>query len=91
MILNKYYTIIDRWVYTKNLNRYVDNIFAMKVPKYFKKNIMNYCNYISKIQIENIIKTILCRNFNKQQIDNLLRSQIVHTIYWAIKYNLENQ
>ena len=84
--LNKLFNIVEKWSYTKKRNKYVDNIFAMKVPPYFKKNIMNYCNYISKIQIENIIKTILCRNFNKQQIDNLLRSQIAHTIYWAIKY-----
>jgi 23S rRNA U2552 (ribose-2'-O)-methylase RlmE/FtsJ len=84
--LNKLFQIIKAWDITKKNSKYVDNIFAMKVPPYFKKNIMNYCNYISKIQIENIIKTILCRNFNKQQIDSLLRSQITHTIYWAIKY-----
>ena len=46
----------------------------------------NYCNYISRVQIEHIIKTIVSRNYNKQQIDCLLRSQIVHAIYWAIKY-----
>ena len=84
--LDKLFQIIKVWDITKKNGKYVDNVFAMKVPPYFKKNIMNYCNYISKIQIENIIKTILCRNFNKQQIDSLLRSQITHTIYWAIKY-----
>jgi len=84
--LNILYGIIEKWGKTKKMDKHVDNIFAMKVPPYFKKNIMNYCNYISRIQITNIIKTILSRNFNKQQIDCLLRSQIVHAIYWAIKY-----
>ena len=31
-------------------NKYVDNLFAVKVPPYFKKNIMNYCNYISRFK-----------------------------------------
>ena len=84
--LNVLYRVVEKWSKTKEINKYVDNIFAMKVPPYFKKNIMNYCKYVSRIQITNIIKTILSRNFNKQQIDSLLRSQIVHAIYWAIKY-----
>ena len=86
LFLNKLFQIVNKWTMTKKRNYYVDNLFAIKVPRYFKKNIQNYCNYISKFQIENILKTILCRNFNKQQIDSLLRSQITHTIYWAIKY-----
>ena len=86
-VLNIYYDILNKWMQTKKRDKYVDNIFAMKVPRYFKRNIMNYCNYISKIQIENIIQTIMCRNFNKQQIDCLLRSQIVYTLYWALKYD----
>ena len=84
--LNILYNIVNRWEQTKKMDKYVDNLFAIKVPPYFKKNIMNYCNYVSRIQIEHIIKTILSRNFNKQHIDCLLRSQIVHAIYWAIKY-----
>ena len=85
--LNVLYAIIEKWEKTKSMNKYVDNLFAMKVPPYFKKNIMNYCNYVSRIQITNIIKTILSRNFNKQHIDSLLRCQIIHAIYWAHKYN----
>jgi len=85
--LNVLYEIIEKWEKTKSMDKYVDNLFAMKVPPYFKKNIMNYCNYVSRIQITNIIKTILSRNFNKQHIDSLLRCQIIHAIYWALKYN----
>jgi 23S rRNA U2552 (ribose-2'-O)-methylase RlmE/FtsJ len=84
--LNTLYEVIKKWDITEKANKYVDNLFAMKVPPYFKKNIMNYCNYISRIQIEHILKTVLSRHFNKQHIDSLLRSQIVHAIYWAIKY-----
>lgn len=84
--LDVLYSIVDRWDITEKTGKYVDNLFGIKVPPYFKKNIMNYCNYISRFQIQNIIKTILSRNFNKQQIDSLLRTQIVHSVYWAIKY-----
>ena len=80
------YSVVEKWELTSKQGKYVDNLFAVKVAPYFKKNIMNYCNYISRVQIEHIIKTIVSRNFNKQQIDCLLRSQIVHAIYWAIKY-----
>ena len=85
--MNKLYETVTKWNHTTLNGKYIDNILGMKIPPYFKKNIMNYCNYISSIQIENILRTVLCRNFNKQQIDSLLRSQISHTIYWAIKYN----
>ena len=85
ILQKKLYNIVEQWNITTNKNKYVDNLFG-KVPPFFKKNIMNYSNYIGKMQIENILLTILCRKLNKQQIDSLLKSQIVHTIYWAIKY-----
>jgi 23S rRNA U2552 (ribose-2'-O)-methylase RlmE/FtsJ len=85
-LLNNLYTIVEKWNITTAKNRYVDNIFKIKVPPYFKKNILNLNNYLAQIQIDNILKTLLCRNFNKQQIDSLIRSQISHTLYWAIKY-----
>ena len=79
--------IVDKWDIITQKGRYIDSIFAIKAPPYFKKNIMNYINYLSKLQIENILQTLLCRDFNKQQIDSLLRTQISHTLYWAICYN----
>ena len=83
--MNKLYEIVRKWEITKANGRYIDNLFG-KVPPYFKKNITNFSKYIGKMQIENILFTIMCRSMNKQQIDSLLRSKISHALYWAIKY-----
>lgn len=83
--MTKLYNIVHKWEITHNKGLFLDNLFG-KIPPYFKRNIMNFTNYIGQIQIENILLTIMCRHMNKQQIDSLLRSKISNTIYWAIKY-----
>ena len=86
-VLNNLHRGIHEWKLITQKKRYVNSLFYFKVPTYFKKLIRKFNLYLCKNQVENILNTLICKNFKRQQIDSLIRSQIIYCIYWAKKFN----
>ena len=88
--LKKLYQIQKLWHSQENKGFYISRIFSDEVPQYFKLSVQQYNIYNTKIQIENILKTVFIiineLDKDKYYLKQFRKIQIDKALIWCKKY-----
>ena len=84
------YQVQKLWNSQERKNFYKSRIFTEEVPEYFKKAVQQYNIYNTKIQIENILKTVFIiineLDKDKYYLKQFRKNQIEKALHWCKKY-----
>ena len=88
--LKKLYQIQKLWHSQESKGFYISRIFSDEIPKYFKLSVEQYNIYNTKIQIENILKTVFIiineLDKDKYYLKQFRKIQIEKALVWCKKY-----
>ena len=89
--LEELYLIIQKWSIIDNINYSITNIFKESITPQLKQSINLYNNFNSKLQIENIVKTldIIKKQSNLSLLNNIISGQANKAVDWCKKYDIK--
>ena len=82
------YDIVNKWDNIKK-GFFVNSIFSLRIPKFYKKIISMSNYYFTKKQIKNIINTLFLikQKITKEKKNILIKKQVIYSLIWCEKYN----
>ena len=89
--LEELYLVVKKWDIVENINYNISSIFKGPINDKLIKSVNKYNEFNSKLQIENIVKTldIIKKQSNLSLLNNIISGQSKKALEWCKKYDIK--